>query len=543
MNLELGFVAHQAERKYYGAYYTPKSVAEAMTEWAIRSPEDRVLEPSFGDGAFTHVAALRSAALGAEPGVPLIFGTDIDPAAVAKVTTAMRDSAFAAELRQADFLAVEPSGCWSGFDATLGNPPYVRHHSIDKGTIADLRRRELGLSGGADLWCAFVLHSVAFLKQGGRLAFVLPASFLFARYAEEVRNRLAAQFRSTVVIRLGSRTFADSGVDERGVVVLCSGYGAGPSLGWAERLAWDHIDLQEQIRRQDGPAEFAVAAQPVGMTAITTRTLGELAKVGIGFVTGANRTFIIDNSIRERFDLPASTLTAIVARTAQTPGVLFTQRDHDEAASRDEKVWLFAPQALGERHAPVRRYLATVARATRRNTLWFKKRPRWYQPQIGQRPDAVLTYMNHLGPRIVLLEGAEGATNTFHALTFNRAKDDPSPALITLAMLTSYAQLSAETVGRAYGGGVLKIEPSEARKIALPLPKRAPAKLNDSLLRADILLKAGEVDKAVSLADEVILKPMLGAAYETVRARLLRDLANARRFRLNSPRREPGKAS
>lgn len=196
MNLELGFVANQAERKYYGAYYTPKSVAQAMTEWAIRSAEDRVLEPSFGDGAFTQAAVVRSAALGAERGVPLVFGTDIDPAAVAKVTAAMRDGAFSAKLRQADFLAVEPSGCWSSFDAALGNPPYVRHHRIDKGTIADLRRRELGLSGGADLWCAFVLHSATFLKQDGRLAFVLPASFLFAHYAEEVRNRLAAQFGS-----------------------------------------------------------------------------------------------------------------------------------------------------------------------------------------------------------------------------------------------------------------------------------------------------------------------------------------------------------
>lgn len=325
--------------------------------------------------------------------------------------------------------------------------------------------------------------------------------------------------------------------------MLCSGYGAGPSHGWAERIAWDHIDLQEQIRRQDGPAEFAVADRPAGTTGISTRTLGELAKVGIGFVTGANRTFIIANSTRDRFNLPTNTLTPIVARTAQTLGVIFTQRDHDDAVSRDEKIWLFAPQALGERHGPVRRYLATVARATRRNTLWFKKRPRWYQPQIGRRPDAVLTYMNHLGPRIVLLEGAEGATNTFHALTFKRANGDPSPALITLAMLTSYAQLSAERVGRAYGGGVLKVEPSEARKIALPVPTRAPAGLNDSLRRADTLLKAGEVDKAVSLADEIILKPMLGAAYETVRSQLLQDLAEARRFRLTPPRREPEKTS
>src|SRR5262245_34014099 len=41
-----------AATKTRGGYYTPLAVADWLASWAIRSPNDRVLEPSCGDGAF-----------------------------------------------------------------------------------------------------------------------------------------------------------------------------------------------------------------------------------------------------------------------------------------------------------------------------------------------------------------------------------------------------------------------------------------------------------------------------------------------------------
>lgn len=40
-------------RKARGAFFTPPEVTRFLCEWAITSPEDRVLEPSCGEGSVT----------------------------------------------------------------------------------------------------------------------------------------------------------------------------------------------------------------------------------------------------------------------------------------------------------------------------------------------------------------------------------------------------------------------------------------------------------------------------------------------------------
>ena len=41
-----------ARRKQLGSYYTPGGVAGSLVRWAIRSDEDRLLDPACGDGQF-----------------------------------------------------------------------------------------------------------------------------------------------------------------------------------------------------------------------------------------------------------------------------------------------------------------------------------------------------------------------------------------------------------------------------------------------------------------------------------------------------------
>ena len=45
--------------KLRGGYYTPADLTEWMAAWCIRSADDRVLEPSCGDGAFLTAVAKR----------------------------------------------------------------------------------------------------------------------------------------------------------------------------------------------------------------------------------------------------------------------------------------------------------------------------------------------------------------------------------------------------------------------------------------------------------------------------------------------------
>src|SRR5919198_946824 len=54
-----GRFADLPDNKLRGGYYTPPDLAAWLCAWAIRTRDDRVLEPSCGDGTFLEAAAHR----------------------------------------------------------------------------------------------------------------------------------------------------------------------------------------------------------------------------------------------------------------------------------------------------------------------------------------------------------------------------------------------------------------------------------------------------------------------------------------------------
>ena len=54
-----------------------------------------------------------------------------------------------------------------------------------------------------------------------------------------------------------------------------------------------------------------------------------------------------------------------------------------------------------------------------------------------------------------------------------------------MAMLNSVTLLGAELIDRAYGGGMLKLEPREAARLPLPSPALVESKARDLRLRCD----------------------------------------------------------
>ena len=80
--------------------------------------------------------------------------------------------------------------------------------------------------------------------------------------------------------------------------------------------------------------------------------------------------------------------------------------------------------------------------------------------------------------------------------------------------------LGAETVGRAYGGGMLKLEPREADSLPVPAPHVVKAASRDlAALRSSVArrLAEGDLAGAVGLVDQTLLVGHLGAKPKDVR--------------------------
>ena len=74
---------------------------------------------------------------------------------------------------------------------------------------------------------------------------------------------------------------------------------------------------------------------------------------------------------------------------------------------------------------------------------------------------------------------------------------------LALGMLSTPSQLSAELVGRSYGGGVLKVEPGELGDLVVPLvPVSVVAALAVTVNRS---LRQGEFERATQMVDEALL--------------------------------------
>ncbi|MGB8345891.1 MAG: TaqI-like C-terminal specificity domain-containing protein [Ktedonobacteraceae bacterium] len=79
-----------------------------------------------------------------------------------------------------------------GFDAVIGNPPWIRQESFSADKPA-LERLYQVYHDMADLSTYFVELGNSFLRQGGRFGFIIPNKFMRANYGEPLRRFLTRQ--------------------------------------------------------------------------------------------------------------------------------------------------------------------------------------------------------------------------------------------------------------------------------------------------------------------------------------------------------------
>jgi len=136
------------------------------------------------------------------------------------------------------------------------------------------------------------------------------------------------------------------------------------------------------------------------------------------------------------------------------------------------------------------------------------RNPWWRVPGLV-RAELLLPYMIGAEPHVAVNRCYALYPNSLHGLRLR------NPALadrIALGLLTSLSLLSMELEGRSYGGGVLKLEPTEMQRVRLVLPTAGEAELHESFDDADRLMRQGDFCAAVAVADELVLSRQLHMA-------------------------------
>lgn len=524
-------------------------MARYVIEWAVRHPSDQVLEPSCGEAAFLLSAARRLRELGAI--APVLHGHELHEPSAEAARSLVRSAGFEAEISVGDFFLQTPA---ERYDVVVGNPPYVRYQDFSGAARALSRRAALRaqvtLTGLASSWAAFVVHSALFLRPGGRLGLVLPAELLSVNYAAEVRSFLLRRFGRVRLVLFNERVFP--GVLEEVVLLLAEGTGGSDHM---ELLQLDDVaSLHETVvkgavttwspRPTKGkwtqallpPATLEVLGGLAGHDGVTS--LQQWGETTLGAVTGNNSYFALRPSEVRDLGLSEAELLAISPPGSRhLRGLSFTEDDWRAMAESDERVWLFRPS--GDSLSKAADEYRRIGKAMEVHEAYkCRVRTPWWRVPIVPPADLLLTYMNADTPRLTSNLARVHHLNSVHGVYLDGAHRELGASLLPLASLNTLTLLGAETVGRAYGGGMLKLEPKEADILPVPSPALVAALRSElEAVRPSVaaMLRRRDLLDAARTVDKVVLLQGLGMTTARVR-----DLAHGHE-RMTARRRARGK--
>ncbi|MCC0009627.1 MAG: Eco57I restriction-modification methylase domain-containing protein [Hyphomicrobiaceae bacterium] len=260
-----------------------------------------------------------------------------------------------------------------GFDAVIGNPPYVRQELIKDIKPALKRAFPDTYSGTADLYVYFYEQGFKLLRPGGRMSYVVTNKWMRAGYAEGLRGLFAEKAWIEFVADFGhaKKFFPDADVFPSVIVVRKPETSDAPDETQVCAVSRDDVpekELDEFVANNTHPLprlhftrESWTLEPPEAIRLLEkistsgSRLVAELEdKIFRGVTTGLNEAFLIDDNVRHKLVSESPAASEIIKK--YLPGHAL-----DRWQSEWQGQWMiFTRRGTDiDRYPSVKRYLET----------------------------------------------------------------------------------------------------------------------------------------------------------------------------------------
>lgn len=516
-------------QKLRGGYYTPLDITNFVTKW-VDCSNKKILEPSCGDGNF--IESIISLSTNSD-----ITAIELDTEEITKARqrTDQLKSSSSVNFINDDFFSFFNNIGNEKYDAIIGNPPYIRFQYFDESTretafdlLSNFNFKKNRLTNA---WATFTQLCIYKVKEGGKLAMVLPAELLQVKYSSELRERLVQTFGKITIVSFKEIVFP--GILQEVVLLLCEeriykSQGHSALMKAVEVINSQSLTSLDLEKYKFFPASDSIAkghkwtsiyvdnhsievAEKFIEGSSSIGLLGEFLNVNVGIVTGRNKFFVLPKQFVEDNDL-YEYVTPLVGKTGALRKTEFSYSDYDEYSDNfpsylldldnvhdsDFSYSLLNYIKLGESEDVNRGYKCRI-------------RKRWYAVPSAHKSDGFLYRQVYKYPLLVNNSAQVVCTDTIHRV-FVHEDSRFNMHLLSGAFVNSLTYAYSELIGRSYGGGVLELEPREA--LLLPIPVKNISQVDHELLNE--LLQDGKIIDALNYNDEILLKRGVGMSSKEI---------------------------
>lgn len=448
-------------RKKFAQFFTPEQISDFMASWVLDNKKGKIniLEPAFGLGVFSRSLYKLNSEI-------RIVGYDIDKIIFSYANQNFEDSHYDVCIVNENYITAS----WTEkYDGIICNPPYLKFHDYDNATLIPIVNSKLHihLNGFTNIYTLFLLKSVFQMKEGARMAYIIPSEFLNSDYGVEVKRALlqSGVLRHVIIVDFTQCAFDDALTTA--CILLCENDSSSDSIYFSNinnvsELYSSLSEYKKYASHQLNPEvkwkQYYEDTKSSKYTNLVPFSI--FAKVSRGIATGANDYFTFKASKIDLHNIPEKNFRRCICHSIDVRNLIFTEDDFENLVNHDKTVFLLNA-CENEKESHVHNYIVLGEKRGINKKYLTASRTPWYALENRLPSPIWVSVFSRNGFRFVRNKAGVYNLTTFHCV-YNLGLIDTD--ILFTYLVTNVAKEIFLDNSRQYGNGLVKFEPNDLNK-------------------------------------------------------------------------------